>query len=152
MKLSLVSACLFALSVAACHPSAGLAAPDGFAELGGEKSYDWRAASAQGVVLAVRTEKNEPRANVDFWTDAIDVRLRRAGYDATARKDVTSAAGLAGKQLRYSRVEDRRTYRYWLTLFVAGDRVYLVEAGGDKDSFDPAEKTVERAVLTVRAM
>ena len=36
-------------------------------------------------------------------------------------------------------------------LFVTDDRVYVVEAGGDKDSFDPAEKTVERAVLTVRA-
>lgn len=151
MKLSLLSMSVFALAIAACHPSAQLQAPDGFAQLEGQKSYDWRAASAQGVVLAVRTEKNEPRANVDFWADAIDLRLRRAGYGAEARKDVTSANGVAGKQLRFSRVEAQRTYRYWLTVFVTQDRVYVVEAGGDKDSFDPAEKTVERAVLTVRA-
>ena len=151
MKLSLLAACIFSLGVAACHPSAQLAAPDGFAQLDHQKSYDWRAASAQGVVLAVRTEKNDPRANVDFWADAIDVRLRRSGYNAEARKDVQSANGVAGKQLRYSRVEDQRTYRYWLTVFVTDDRVYVVEAGGDKESFDPAEKTVERAVLTVRA-
>lgn len=151
MKLSLVSASLFALCMAGCHPSAQLQAPDGFAQLEGQKSYDWRAASAQGVVLAVRTEANEPRANVDFWADAIDLRLRRQGYAAEARKDVKSSNGTDGKQLRYSRVEDGRTYRYWLTVFVTNDRVYVVEAGGDKDSFDPAEKTVERAVLTVRA-
>lgn len=151
MKLSLLSASLFALCVAGCHPSAQLQAPDGFAQLEGQKSYEWRAASAQGVVLAVRTEANEPRANVDFWTDAIDLRLRRQGYAAEARKDVKSSNGADGKQLRYSRVEDGRTYRYWLTVFVTSDRVYVVEAGGDKDSFDPAEKTVERAVLTVRA-
>ncbi len=151
MKLSLLSASLFALAMAGCHSGAQLQAPDGFAQLDGQKSYDWRAASAQGVVLAVRTEPNEPRANVDFWADAIDVRLRRQGYTAEARKDVKSANGSDGKQLRYSRVEDGRTYRYWLTVFVNNDRVYVVEAGGDRDSFDPAEKLVERAVLTVRA-
>jgi hypothetical protein len=150
MKLSLFAASVFALAVAACHPNAQLQAPEGFAQLDGQKSYDWRAASAQGVVLAVRTEPNEPRANVDFWADAIDVRLRRGGYTAEARKDVKSASGVDGKQLRYSRVEDQRIYRYWLTVFVTGDRVYVVEAGGDKDSFDPAEKLVERAVTTVK--
>ena len=150
MKLSLLSAPLFALAVAACHPNAQLQAPDGFAQLDGQKSYDWRAASAQGVVLAVRTEPNEPRANVDFWTDAIDLRLRGSGYTAEARKDVESASGVAGKQLRYSRVEEQRTYRYWLTIYVTGNHVYVVEAGGDKESFDPAQKLVERAVTTVK--
>ena len=142
-----------ATSAAGCHPSVRLQAPDDFAELGAGKDarYDFRAASAQGVVLAVRSEANDPRANVDFWADAIDVRMRRDGYAAEAKKDVVSASGLPGKQLRYSREEERRVYRYWLTVFATGDHVYIVEAGGDKDSFDPAEKTVERAVLSLRA-
>ena len=154
MKLSLLCASLlaFASFSTACHPTARLQAPEDFAELGGghDKSYDWRAASAQGVVLAVRTEANEPRANVDFWADAIDVRMRGDGYAAEAKKDVVSASGLQGKQLRYTREEERRVYRYWLTVFATGERVYIVEAGGDRESFDPAEKTVERAVLSVR--
>jgi hypothetical protein len=142
-----------AASAAGCHSNARLQAPDDFAELGAGKSktYDWRAASAHGVVLAVRTEANEPRANVEFWADAIDVRMREGGYAAEAKKNVVSASGLQGKQLRYSREDDRRVYRYWLTVFATGDRVYVIEAGGDKESFDPAEKIVERAVLSLRA-
>jgi hypothetical protein len=160
MKLSLKIVIASVLSLSAlgatgCHTGSRLDAPDGFAVLdgrghrGNDTSYDWRAASAQGVVLAVRTEKNDPRANVDFWADAVDVRMRRDGYAAEAKRDVTSATGLSGKQLRYTREEDRRVYRYWLTVFVAGDSVYVIEAGGDKESFDPAEKNVERAVLSV---
>lgn len=158
MKPSLVSSVVAvfvvvaAASAVGCHPSVRLQAPDDFAELGAGKGtrYDFRAASAQGVVLAVRTESNDPRANVDFWADAIDVRMRRDGYAAEAKKDVVSASGLQGKQLRYSREEERRVYRYWLTVFATGEHVYIVEAGGDKESFDPAEKTVERAVLSLR--
>lgn len=157
MKLSLFAFALVLSPLAAgCFhgPRAELTPPSDFASMDDPHGYDWRAASARGVVLATRTEPNDLRANVDFWAQSIDLRLQRDGYapDGVPR-DVTSASGVRGRQLRYTRAEgDRRTYRYWLTLFVDGARVTLVEAGGDQEVFDPARPEVERAVLTVRSL
>lgn len=157
MKLSLASIIsvplmAFALASSACTPASRLSPPAGFAELEGEKSYDYRATSARGIVVAVRTQPNSMHGNVDFWADAIDLRLRREGYAPEAPKAVETTSGLAGKQLRYTREdEDRRTYCYWLTVFATNDRVYLVEAGGDKENFEPAKAAVERAVVSLRA-
>src|SRR4051812_32535567 len=112
MKLfGIASFVALAITSVACHPTVHLQAPDGFAEMKGDSAYDFRAASARGVVLAVRAEKNEPRANLDFWTDAIDLRLRAQGYTAEVRKEMKSADGHDGRQLRYTRIDDHRTYR-----------------------------------------
>lgn len=150
MKLSIVFALAFAALAAGCHPTARLDAPNDFAQLGRGGDYDFRAASAQGVVVAVRTESNEPRASVDFWAQAIDQRLSRDGYAREAVKIVASDRGVPGKQLRYARNDEGRVYRYWLTVFATDSRVILVEAGGDSETFDPVEKSVERAVLSVK--
>jgi hypothetical protein len=150
MKLGIVFALAFSAIAAGCHPTARLDAPNDFAQLGKGGDYDFRAASAQGIVVAVRTESNEPRASVDFWAQAIDQRLARDGYTRDAIKDIASERGIPGKQLRYARNEDGRVYRYWLTVFATDARVILVEAGGDSETFDPAQKSIERAVLSVK--
>jgi hypothetical protein len=145
-----LAATAIALAASACTPAVRLTAPNGFAEIDKSDPYAYRAATAQGVVVAVRSEKNELHANVDFWADAIDLRLRKQGYTAESAKLVKSASGMEGKQIRYSREEDQRTYRYWLTVFANSDRVYVVEAAGDKEAFDPAVKSVEETVLSLK--
>jgi hypothetical protein len=146
----IASALATALLAAACAPAARLSPSHGFAALDGQKEYDYRATTAQGVVVAVRAEPNKLHAPADFWAQAIDARMRRDGYAQEAVKDVQAANGLSGKQLRYVRGDDdRRTYCYWLTVFATDDRVYVVEAGGDKENFDPQRPAVEKAVLAL---
>ena len=150
MKNILLSATLL-LTAAACTRAAHLQTPAGFAELGDQHAYDYRATTAQGVVVAVRTEKNSLHAPADFWTQAIDARLRQGGYVAESAKDVIAPSGLVGKQVRYTReAEDRRTYAYWLTVFATKEHVYVVEAGGDKELFEPAMPALEQAVASLR--
>ena len=73
----LAFASLFALGAAACGPK--LAPPPAFGALDGG-AYDYRAATPQGVVVAARSEKNKPHADLDFWSRAVDARLAREGY------------------------------------------------------------------------
>jgi len=141
--------CALASMVACTHPTK-LSAPEEFAELGHSGPYTYRAMTARGVVVGVRAEKNAPQASLQFWTEAIDLKLRKQGYEASSAHDVKSVEGVPGKQLRYVRNEDRRPYRYWLTVYVTGDQVFLVEATGDKEAFDPAEDSVQRTVLSLR--
>jgi hypothetical protein len=137
-----------AFSAVACT-GAQLATPAGFAKVEA-RDADYRATSPRGVVLSARTEKNLENANAQFWAEAIDVRLRRDGYAHEADSDVRSVEGLSGRQLRYTRQDSGRTYRYWVTVYATEKKVYVVEAGGDKEAFDPALPQIERAVLTVK--
>lgn len=143
---------LFALSIcaAACGPASGLAAPDGFAHLGGDH-FDDRIGSASGVVVGTRVVPNEPRANLDFWTQAIDLRLRQRGYVPTdAPKDVKNAAGLPGRSLHYTYNDGTRDNRYYVDVYATSRRILLVEATGAAPDFDASLPKVVETMRSAR--
>lgn len=134
--------------VAGCGPASGLAAPDGFAHLGGDH-FDDRIGSASGVVVATRVVANDPKANLDFWTQAIDLRLRQRGYTATeAPKDVKNSAGLEGRSLHYTFNDGSRENRYYLDVYATSRRILLVEATGATTDFDAS---LPKVVATMRS-
>jgi hypothetical protein len=134
---------------AGCGPK--LTPPSSFAELD-SGHYDYRAATPAGVVVAARSERNELHADLDFWSRAVDSRLKRDGYVRTT--DVPTAIatnrGLQGVELRYAHEQDGRAYDYVVALFVKPSRVYVVEAAGDKEDFAPATADIEGAIRSLR--
>ncbi len=149
MRASIL-ALLVAVSLAAtgCGAAARLTAPDGFAHVDGE--YDDRVTSARGVVVGARVEANDPRANLAFWAEAIDLRLRAKGYAAEEPKDVQSSTGIPGRSLRYTFFDGTRHNRYWVDVFTTDQRVILVEAAGAQSDFDAVGPVLERTMLDVR--
>lgn len=139
---------LLTLASVACGPSAKLGAPAGFAHVDGD--YDDRVTSARGVVIGARVESNDPKANLEFWAEAIDLRLRAKGYVVEDAKDIKSDNGIPGRGLRYTYFDGTRQNRYWLDVFATDRHVVLVEAAGDKGDFDAAKETVEKTMLGVR--
>jgi hypothetical protein len=146
-----------ALASAACT-GPELAPPPAFAAVGGGAGYDYRAATPQGIVVAVRHEKNDPQADVGFWANAVDLRLKRDGYTPSGESKVKTDRGLEGVELSYARTDQGRTYRYVVALFVKERRemlvfkkhdLFVVEAGGDAEDFDPARADVERAIRSL---
>lgn len=138
LRLSLSILLLAASTLAAgCGgPTVLLQTPDGFAMLPEQKEYLYRAANASGVVLAVRAEDNKPSGNLDFWAEALDSQLQQARYKPDGKaEDVKSTSGIPGRRLRYTRENQGRIYRYWVTVYVTESRVFCVEAGGDEDRF-----------------
>jgi hypothetical protein len=133
------------LSLGGCARGFQLQTPDGFAELD-DGDYAYRATSAEGVVIAVRREANDPKANLAFWSAAVDYELRRKGYTARASKEVKSAEGVPGKQIRYEATREGRPNVLWTTVFVTGKHVVVVEAGGDSAHFERVEADVEKAI------
>jgi hypothetical protein len=103
------------------------------------------------VVLATRTEPNEVKANTEFWAEALDLRLKEKGYVAESQKAVRTDKGLAGTQLRYTTTKNGRAHRYWVTVIATKSKVYVVEAAGDKEPFDAAEPTLDKAIATLDA-
>lgn len=138
-----------ALAVAAgCSPFE-LQTPDGFAELDADDTYDYRATSSDGVVLAVRSEANEPHGNLQFWSNALHNKLASAGYQRSDRSAVKTKSGLPGVRSSYRITHSGRPHVLWTAVFVHGDRVILVEAGGDVAHFRAVELAVERAIRSL---
>ena len=148
---SLATIAAVLLSLTACH-TAHLETPDGFAELDGNK-YDYRATSSQGVVVGVKRHPNEPRGSLAFWSGVVSRKLEDQGYTRNSGKPraVKTALGAEGRQFRYSFQSGGRPHKYWVTLFVTREQVFVVEAGGDEAFFDQEiAPKVEAAIASLK--
>lgn len=137
------------MALVGCGAGFHVRTPSGFVELD-DDAYDYRATDSDGVILAVRTLDNHPRGDLEFWSGAIDARLRQR-YSAESVHEVGTRSGLVGVQIRYVASRSGRTHRYWATVFVDDDTVYLLEAGGDAELFDADRETVEEAIASFDA-
>ncbi|MBW2524075.1 MAG: serine/threonine protein kinase [Deltaproteobacteria bacterium] len=123
--------------------------PAGFAELEDQDEYGYRAANAEGVVIAVRYEENVPFGDLGFWSGAVDAHLRRGGYVADEAIDVKSTDGIPGRQIRYHRKQSGREHVFWASVFVTEDVVVTVEAGGDRAYFEKMKKAVDGSIQSL---
>ncbi len=132
-----------------CSRGFDIKTPDGFAELEDGDDYRYRATSADGVVLAVRREANDPKGSLEFWASAIGNELSERGYGTAKAEKVTSKDGTPGRRLEYRTSRNGRPNVLWVTVFVSGSRVVVVETGGDADHFRKVEKEVSVAIGAV---
>src|SRR5439155_27142454 len=130
MKTFLISL-LVGLSAAPCAHPATMSAPSGFGRVDG--SYDYRAVNPQGVVVAARAEKNDPKSDLGFWAAAVDLKLARKGYTRTSSADVKSSDGIAGRLMKY---DTGAGNVYWIAVFATDNRALVSEATGWKTDMD----------------
>lgn len=137
-----------ALAAGGCGPSFETATPDTFVVLDNDDDrYDYRAATAEGVVIAVREIDNEVGARLAFWLTAIKDRVRRdQGYALLGAKPVKSADGIHGTQLRFGDGE----HLYDLSVFVTPEKIWLLEAGGSEELVKASAKKIDQAVASFR--
>ena len=156
MRRALQASLLLVVGLAAvgCRPFR-IDTPDSFIEVEESRRsfYDYRATSADGVVVAVRAIENDRRGTLDFWAQAVRNKLRDArGYALTDEHDLNARGGMPGKQLRFGRDESGHSYTYWVTLFVRRDgskpRVWVIEAGGQSEVFEQRREELERLIAS----
>src|SRR4051812_32282549 len=80
----------FAITLASCS-TFDAHAPQGFAEY--DHGSGFRAVSADGVMYRVRSVKNEPKAELPFWREALKKRMLDAGYRFQSEASVKAANG-----------------------------------------------------------
>lgn len=133
------------LATACGHPFDIKTAP-GFVPLERQSnySYDYRATTPEGVVLAVRVIDDEERGDIAFWTSTLTLQLRDVdGYALLSTEDVATRDGTKGKLLKFGHDEDNKPYAYWVAAFLAQGRLFIVEAGGTKDAFDRSQPSID---------
>lgn len=134
--------------VLACGPDAE--APAGFATY--RAPGPLRAVSPEGIVYRVRTEANEPRADLAFWREALRQRMLDAGYRLVGEEDIragTAESGLDGGVLELAAPVGERDVSYLIALFVDGDELILAEAAGEVLAFRERREAVLAAVRSI---
>jgi hypothetical protein len=134
-----------------CGASFEAATPAGFVELEDQKRYDYRATSADGLVMAVREIEHEPKGEVAFWTRAIENQMRqRGGYALLESRDVENVQGVRGKRLRFGHDEGGKPHYYDVTLYPTTKTLYLLEAGGKKELMERHAAQIDWAIKNFR--
>ena len=139
--------CLLVAALGACGANFKQPTPAGFVELEDQERYDYRAVTADGLVIAVREMDHEPKGELSFWVDAITNHMRqRGGYALLDRREVKTASGAQGVQVRFGHDQGSRPFLYYVTLFVTDDHIYLLEAGGSAEQMKKRARDVDWAV------
>ncbi|MBX3230278.1 MAG: serine/threonine protein kinase [Labilithrix sp.] len=141
------------LALTACGRPFKVSTAPGFVPLDEQHAYgyEYRATTPEGVVVAVRVIDDEERGDLDFWAQALTLQLRDVnGYALLATKDVSSRDGTKGKRLELGHDEDGKPYIYWVSVFPAQGRLFVVEAGGARDAFERSRQSVEWMLASVK--
>ena len=152
--LSLIATVLAAslmLGTAACGTPFDIKTAPGFVALENQRDFDWRATTPEGVVVAVRVVEDENRGDLAFWTQAMTLQLRDVtGYALLDSADLVSGDGTKGRLLKFGHDEDGKPYAYWVAIYPAQSRLFVVEAGGQKDLFERARPSIEWTMKSLR--
>ena len=153
-KLAAVPAlAALALFSVACGRPFDVKTPPGFVELDNqEPQYGYRAMAPEGVVIAVRVvDIADEQSDMDFWTKAVTIRMRQLnGYALLGSSDVVALDGTKGKELQFGHDENAKPYLYRVRMFVAQQRLFIVEAGGQKDNMIRYKASVDWSLESVR--
>jgi hypothetical protein len=132
--------CTFVLLSAACGSPVAIKTPSGFADVTEQSKggYDYRATSADGVVLSVKRIKREPQdAEPAFWYQAVENHIRQKGaYARLSSNPVKSADGVEGLQIVFGHDQNGQPYLYNVAIFLTAKTIVVAEFGGRKDRFD----------------
>lgn len=142
---------LAVLALAACGRPFDVKTAPGFVALENQEQHAYRATTPEGVVVGVRVVDDEDRGGLAFWTQALVLQLRDvSGYALLESTDTASADGTRGRLLKFGHDEDGKPYAYWVAVFLAQGRLFIVEAGGAKDAFDRAKPSVDWMMKSVK--
>ena len=72
------------------------------------------------------------------------------GYALLSATDTTSRDGTPGKELTFGHDENGKPYFYDVTLFMAQDRLFILEAGGSKAEMDRYRPQVDWVKKTLK--
>lgn len=144
--LDFVTTALAASLFAACTNFTAVT-PKGFVELEDQELYDYRATTADGLVIGVRELDNEPEGELAFWARAIENQLRNnGGYALLETREVKSKDGVTGRQFRFGHDEGKTPHLYYVSIFVTPDTIQLLEVGGTKELVTKHAAEVDYAV------
>jgi len=144
--------CILAIAAAVLLTSCvSLRTPDGYASRKRTGWHDYKAISTEGAVIAMRVEKNEDKkqGTLNYWTEAARKQMTLSrGYEIQKEGEFDSSEG-KGRWMLFSHKYKGVDFLYVLGLVVDGRKIYVLEATGEKETFEADVPKVVQAFGTL---
>jgi len=112
--------------------------------------YDFRAVSADGVVLALSVRDNPKKGTLEFWSEAIRNELTDRGYSLVKTEAVESSSNVPGTMLTMEEDLRGQKFTYVLAVFVKSREVLIAEAGGKADLVRLRMTEITKSLLSAK--
>jgi hypothetical protein len=119
-------------------------APVGFATF--RRPARFQAISPDDVAFRVRSARNKPAADLDFWAEALESRMVAAGYKVRESRRVQAASGETGALLELGAANGEQDQTYLVAVFVDGRHLVIVESTGEAGRFRAQKAGVVAAI------
>ncbi len=150
-RLATLACAVTTMATAACGVPFRATTPTGFVELDDQANYDYRAIAPEGVAIGVRAIDINSKGDLPFWTRAVTLRMRQLnGYAVVSERDVKSLDGTPGHEVLFGHDEGGKPFVYQVRLFVAQNRLFIVEAGGPEAVYAQHKVAVNDALDHVK--
>lgn len=151
MSKTILGSVLTLFVLVGCGRPYAPATPDGFIDLSeryeNNDNDEYRAATADGVVLRVRAYDNEPKADLTLAVRVLENSMRDGrGYALVGKREITVRDGTKGVALEFGHDEPSGSHIYIITLVVTEKRVFVLEAGGKKATVEKARASIDWSI------
>ncbi len=122
--------------------------PNGFAAYNNLENI--RAVSPDGILYRIRTEKNEPYAELPFWKKALKKRMIDSGYIFIGEEDI-SASDQKGYLLELATPVGAADHAYIIAVFTNNKKqLIIVESSGEIAVFKQRKEDVINAIKQIK--
>ncbi len=105
--------------------------PESFAELKGKGSSVYEAVSPEGILYRVRTVKNYPEQDLDFWSKALKNQLVKEGYTLIRDEERFEAGKRRGVLYEWGVPYGNKNYLYLTAIIIFDNKIAVAEAAGE---------------------
>jgi hypothetical protein len=121
--------------------------PEGFAAV--QSSWSYRAVSPEGMQYRVRTVKNYPEQNLEFWGTTLKNHLEKEGYHGMGERADFSANDSAGVVYEWLMPYGNSDYIYLTAIVVLKDHIAIAESAAEHPIYKQYRKPVLDSLGTI---
>ncbi len=121
--------------------------PDGFAQMRSRRHYS--AVSPEGMRFRVRTVRNYPRKELDFWNEALRNHLLDEGYRLLNSGEDFSTPTAQGTLYEWVVPYGSGDYIFLTAIIPAGKKVLIVEAAGEYTIYSRYRESIHESLQTL---
>jgi len=140
-------ALFFSLSLSGCgHVPYTMDAPEAFKRFDDNRNFTL--ITADGVMLRARQVENYPRADLQFWKDAMTRHMEEQGYVLGGTESFATRHALQGCTLTFLLPRGAEDWVLAETIFVVNKTIVLVEVTGEYTQYQAVEASLKSALKT----
>ena len=152
MRFSRLLLALAVLFITASCARIRVEPPDGFAELKGRglwRARTYRAVSPEGMLFRIRSVKNYPPQDLDFWKEALFSHLEKEGYHQAGDELLFQASERGGVLYEWAVVYGQEDYLYITAIVPSERRIAVVEAGAEYRIYREHREAILNSLETI---